>query len=111
MDIINQDFCFIGKKSKIIGDLVLNGPTHIGGEVEGNISIADDSKLIIEPTAVIQGTIKGSTVEIYGVVHGDISARENLKVFPSATINGKLTAKSLKVLPGAKLNIIGHTKE
>ena len=111
MDLINQDFCFLGKNSKIIGDLNFTGPTHISGEIEGNIQINENVKLIITPNAIITGSVKGGNIEVYGKIQGDIYASEILILFSTSKVKGKIITKNLKILAGAQLNITGHAEE
>ena len=111
MQLDNQSFCFFGKNSKIKGDLHLEGPTHISSRIEGHIFIQEDYKLSIEPTGSIEGSLNAFDIDVYGKVHGDITAHGTLRIFPSANISGKISAKSLVIKPGATVNMIGHTND
>lgn len=111
MQLNNQTFCFFGKNSKIKGDLFLDGPTHISSTIEGNIKLVENHKVSIEPTGRVLGTLKGFDIDIYGVVEGDITCDGTLRIFPSAKVAGKISAQSLVIKPGAKVDMIGHTND
>lgn len=109
MQLDDQNFCFIGKKSKIIGDLILDGPTHISSTIEGNLEVHPDHKLSIEPAGLVTGKIKAGDIDVYGQVEGDINASGTLRIFPCANVSGKISAKNLIIKPGAIVNMTGHT--
>lgn len=111
MQLDDQSFCFFGKKSVIKGDLFLEGPTHISSMIEGNIQVEENFKLSIEPTGAVQGSLTAYDIDIYGKVEGDIISHGTLRIFPSAKVSGKITAKSLVIRPGATVNMIGHTND
>lgn len=105
----NLDFTFIGKNCSLKGDLIFRNETKIAGMIIGNIILENDQKLTLEIGSVVVGNIKGSNIEIYGSFEGEIESNGVVMVFPTGNVEGKVMAKSIEVLPGANLNIIGHT--
>ncbi|OIQ17047.1 MAG: hypothetical protein BM556_12590 [Bacteriovorax sp. MedPE-SWde] len=111
MELDNQSFCFFGKNTKINGDLFLEGPSHISSTIEGSITVKENHKLSIEPTGLVKGRLNAYDIDVYGKVDGEIVCHGTLRIFPSATVSGKITAKGLVIQPGASVNMIGHTND
>lgn len=107
----NQTFTSLGKKSKLEGRLELSGPTHLLGHFNGELHIASGSKLVLEIGSFTEGSIYCDQLEIYGDFTGQIKASGLVIVYPTANVNGKILARALEILPGAQVNISGHTEE
>ena len=95
---------FIGIETSLHGDLRFTGPTYFHGNLSGNIYQEDEEILVCEISSNIDGDIFGTNIEIYGVVTGQIHASNSLIVYPTATVNGQLKAKSFRVYAGAQFN-------
>jgi cytoskeletal protein CcmA (bactofilin family) len=106
----NQTFSSLGKATILEGKFSFNGQTHLSGKLNGEITISE-AKLVLEIGSVTEATIKCADAEIYGEFTGDIYASGNIVLYPTAVVNGKLIARSLEILPGAVVNINGHTEE
>ncbi|EQC46087.1 polymer-forming cytoskeletal protein [Bacteriovorax sp. Seq25_V] len=109
MNINEQTFCFLGKDSVIRGELILSGEVHLSSTVEGDLTLKTNHTLSIEPHGKVIGTVTGINIDIYGTVTGDINASGTLRIFPSAKVEGKISAKALIIRPGAVVNMTGHT--
>lgn len=105
----NLDFSFIGKNTNLKGDFHFEAPTKIAGMIVGNIFMHKEATLTLEIGAIVNGSIKCHHLEVYGHFIGDIEATGNVIIYPTGEIEGKLKARSIEVLPGANLNITGHT--
>ncbi len=110
MNINEQTFCFLGKDSIIKGELTLSGEVHLSAHVEGDLTLITDHTLSIEPHGKVVGKLNGINIDIYGTVNGDINASGTLRIFPSAKVEGKISAKALIIRPGAIVNMTGHTR-
>lgn len=111
MDLRDQNFTFVGIGSVIKGDIVLNGPSHICSIIEGDIKMAEEFQLTIEPQGRIEGRIRCGDLNIYGEVNGDITSQGKVKVYPTGKVKGQIIAKNLNIAPGAIVNMQGHTLE
>lgn len=111
MHLGEQTFCFFGKDSTLKGEFELHGQTHINCTILGHINVISEEVLTIGPQSTIEGNINAANIDIYGVVKGDIAASSILRIFPSAFVEGKVSAKSLIIKPGAIINMTGHTKD
>ncbi len=92
---------FLGKGSRITGTLVLEGPSRIEGQVEGEVSAKDT--LTVGESAVVNARIKGSVVLIHGTVTGDVEAETRLEIRAPGKVIGDVTTPTLVVNEGAIL--------
>lgn len=107
----SQSFSTIGKASHLKGIFEFTGATQLLGTVTGEINLAANSPLIIDLGAYVEGVINCEHIEIYGEFKGDLNSTGKVILYPSAVVNGKIIAKNLEILPGAVVNINGHTQE
>ena len=105
------NFSVLGKNSVIEGNLKFHGDTLLNCEINGDITMLNDSTLTLERESQFTGNIYCSDIEIFGSVSGSINATGSLSVRSSATVSGKINARSINIYPGATLNIEGHTEE
>ncbi len=105
----HQEFTHIGRHSVLEGTLFFNGKTQIEGHIKGEIRLDQDYLLILGIDSFIEGKILCHDIEIYGKVEASIEARGRVVIYPSAIINGQIKGHTLEVLPGAEVNIQGHT--
>ena len=61
----------VGKKSKIVGDILFTGGVHIEGVVEGNLMAeeADKGFVVVSESGMVKGEIRGPTIIVYGTIH------------------------------------------
>jgi cytoskeletal protein CcmA (bactofilin family) len=107
----NQTFTTIGKSTVLKGDFNFVGTTHLLGNLNGVVTLEGRSKLVLEIGSMTDAVLNCCDVEIYGEFTGEIKATGNVTLYPTAVVNGKIIAKSLEILPGAVVNINGHTEE
>ena len=107
----DQSFTTLGKKSHFEGTLKLNGPTHLLGSFKGELTIESQSLLVLEIGSLTEGIIVCDHLEIYGEFTGEIRATGVVTLYPTCSVNGKIIAKGLEILPGAQVNMNGHTEE
>jgi cytoskeletal protein CcmA (bactofilin family) len=84
------------------GDLTTNGDFRLDGRIEGTISCG--GKIVIGPTAQVDGDIISVNAEILGSVVGSITTSEVLVLKPTAVIKGIITTHALVVEPSAKFS-------
>ena len=107
----NQEFTYIGKASNLTGSFKFNGPTHLQGHLQGDIIVENFAKMILEIGSYTEGTLQCFDLDIYGEFIGDIRSNGRVTIYPTAFFEGKIVAKSLEILPGAVVNMNGHTEE
>lgn len=106
----NQTFTTIGKSTVLKGDFNFVGTTHLLGNLNGVITLEGRSKLVLEIGSITDAILNCCDVEIYGEFTGEIKATGNVTLYPTAVVNGKIVAKTLEILPGAVVNMSGHTE-
>lgn len=89
---------FLGKGSKVVGNLTFTGPVELDGYVEGEI-VAQD-RLIIGEAAVINAKISGGEILVKGTVNGDITASKRLSFKRPAKVVGNITTTNLSIEEG-----------
>jgi cytoskeletal protein CcmA (bactofilin family) len=105
-----QTFSTLGKSTELSGHFTFQGQTHLLGRLKGEITIAN-AKLVLEIGSLTEATIHCCDADIYGDFTGEIRSSGNIVLYPTANVSGKIIAKSLEILPGAVVNINGHTEE
>jgi cytoskeletal protein CcmA (bactofilin family) len=84
------------------GDVTTDGDFRLDGRIEGTISCG--GKIVIGPTAQVEGDIISVNAEILGSVVGSITTSEVLVLKPTAVIKGVITTHALVVEPSAKFS-------
>ncbi len=84
------------------GDVTTDGDFRLDGRIEGTISCG--GKIVIGPTAQVEGDIISVNAEILGTVYGSITTSEVLVLKPTAVIKGIITTQALVVEPSAKFS-------
>lgn len=84
------------------GDITTDGDFRLDGRIEGTISCG--GKIVIGPTAQVEGDIISVNAEILGTVVGSITTSEILVLKPTAVIKGIITTQALVVEPSAKFS-------
>ena len=111
INIQQQDFSFMGEGSEISGKFKLKGSTRVASTIDGEITMSDQADLVIEHAGSLTGDLNCHNVEIYGNFMGTLKSSGKVTIFAPATVEGDISAATLKVLPGASLNVNGHTLE
>lgn len=107
----NQEFTYIGKATHLTGTFSFNGPTHLQGSLSGEINVLNSAKIVLEIGSSTEGSLHCFDLDIYGKFVGDIKSYGRVTIYPTAYFEGKILAKSLEILPGAIVNMNGHTEE
>ncbi|MBL7665862.1 MAG: polymer-forming cytoskeletal protein [Bacteriovoracaceae bacterium] len=110
-DFRNLNFSVFGKDSEFKGTFYVSGNVTIAANIEGEIIMQKEGKIILERTGYFKGKIKGHDIEVFGEIDGEIEATGALVVRSSAKISGKMKSARLAIYPGAFINIQGETTE
>ena len=109
IDLKEHTFSFLGDNDFFKGEIVLNNDTFICSNVEGEVRIQGDHRLIIEPSGKVIGKIQAHTLELYGMVDGEIDAFEKVILFPSSIVKGRIKSRTIEIHPGATIDGDCHT--
>ncbi len=110
IDSIPQDFTFIGDGTSVQGTFVFKGDTKVAGRLKGEIRIADNAPLSIEPTGSVEGTLYCNHLSVFGDLKGDVRSTGTITFFPSSTFEGQIQAKNLVIHPGSNVFMEAQTE-
>lgn len=97
-----ESACVIVKGTVIEGEFKSKSDTRMDGTIIGNVTC--DARMIIGPSARIEGNINTQQANISGTFAGDIQVKELLTLTSTAQVEGTVSAKDLCVEEGASLN-------
>jgi cytoskeletal protein CcmA (bactofilin family) len=80
---------YVGKGMRIEGKICGMRPIWIDGDVQGTIDIA--SEVIIGEPAIIDATIRASTIKINGHVKGELFASKRIEIMSKGRVKGSVT--------------------
>src|ERR1043165_6607695 len=90
----------IGKPIRIKGDVVAREPLVIAGRVEGTIEV-DQHTLAIAEGASVHAAVTAESVEIEGIVQGDLAAITKIAIRQTANVEGECSAPIVSIAEGA----------
>ena len=85
----------IGNGSFVKGDLKVNGFIRIDGDVDGNLET--DGAVIISEKAKIHGNITAKSIIVGGIILGDITAKEGVKLLSSSAVIGNIISRKVQM--------------
>ena len=94
----------IGNGSAISGDIKINGFVRVDGDIDGKIEASGN--VIIGNKARVRGNISASSIVVGGIVEGDISAPNGIKLLSNSIVLGDIYTKSLLIEENVIFN--GH---
>lgn len=92
----------INSGTQISGDVNSDGDMRIDGTIKGYLT--SKARLVLGPTAIVEGDIRATNIEISGEVNGNIYATELLTIKATAKISGDLVSNKLIIEAGATFN-------
>lgn len=94
----------VGKNSSIQGNLKVNGFIRIDGDIDGNLET--DGNAIIGEKARIRGNLTAKSVIIGGIILGDVTVKESVKLLSSSAVIGNIISRKIQIENDAIFN--GH---
>lgn len=89
----------LGVELAVTGSIEGSGDLELRGRVFADVRVR---RLLITQAAELTGLVEADSVEVWGRVVGPITARE-IKLAPSAIVDGDLTYETLQVAGGCQL--------
>lgn len=83
----------------IKGDIEANKDIRIDGFVNGTLNVK--GKVVVGITGRVEGEIRCETIDISGVVEGNINTSDMVSMQSSANVKGNITTGKIAVEPGA----------
>ena len=96
----------IGPDISIIGEIKYEGVIHIEANVEGSLvaNKKKDSKLFINQSSFIRGSVDALNVAINGTINGNVYAYGLIQLGADAVVKGDIFYKSIEMEVGAKID-------
>ena len=85
----------IGNGSFVRGDLKVNGFIRIDGDIAGNLET--DGAVIISEKARILGNVTAKSIIVGGIIIGDITAKEGIKLLSSSAVIGNIISRRVQM--------------
>lgn len=89
----------IGQGITIEGEVTSDEEVVVAGTVRGKLSV--DGALTIEPGGVVEADIGATSVQVSGVVTGNVTAQERVDLLSGGRLIGDVKAARLTIADGA----------
>ncbi len=94
----------IGNGSSIKGDFTVNGFVRVDGDIDGNLET--DGNVIIGEHARIRGNVSAKNLTIGGIVLGNVTAKDSIKLLSSSAVVGDILCRKIQIDDGVVFH--GH---
>ncbi len=94
----------IGSGSAVKGNVRVNGFIRIDGDIDGNLET--DGAVIIGEKARLKGNLTAKSAIVGGVIFGDITAKEGVRLLSSAAVVGNIITRRIRIEDGVTFH--GH---
>ena len=94
-----QMLTLIGPEAFFHGAVTVRGSIRVEGEVEGNITDAQD--VVVGKSGRVRGNISGERIEIGGMVVGDVVSSVHLELKATARVTGNIRTAKILIEDGA----------
>lgn len=85
----------VGKGSSIHGDMKVNGFIRVDGDIDGNLET--DGAVIIGEKARLRGNLTAKSVIIGGIVYGDVTVKESVKLLTTSAVIGNIITRKIQI--------------
>src|SRR5690606_36137284 len=96
-----RDVAVIGRSIRIDGDLRGEEDLLIEGEVKGTVQLKDN-RLTIGTQGRVKANVIASSIEVEGLMEGDLVGVERVVVRASANVKGNIVSPRISVEDGAR---------
>lgn len=86
---------FIGSGSVVSGDIKVNGFVRVDGDIDGNFET--NGSVIIGEKARIHGNVTAKVAIIGGLVIGNVSASESVKLLSTSAVIGDVVTRHIQI--------------
>jgi cytoskeletal protein CcmA (bactofilin family) len=94
----------IDAQTRINGDVEFSGGLHLDGYINGNVSGAGETLLVVSEYAGIEGSVSVSNIVLNGIVRGDIDAADRVELGEKARVLGNVRYRIIESAVGAQIN-------
>ena len=96
-----RDIAVIGPSIRIDGDLRGEEDLLVEGEVKGTVTLKDN-RLMIGTQGRVRANVYAHSIEVEGLVEGDLYGTERINVHKSAQVKGNIVCPRVSVEDGAR---------
>lgn len=96
-----RDAAVIGPSIRIDGDVRGEEDLLIEGEVKGTVNLKDNS-LVIGSQGRVKANVYAHSIEVEGIMEGDMFGTERVNIRKSAQVKGNITSPRVSVEDGAQ---------
>ena len=111
IDVKKMNFSFFGKGAVLSGVFRLKGITHLNSRLDGEITMEDKGRLIIEDEGIFTGSFRGHDIDIFGTVDATLVATGKVTIHSTARVSGNIRANEIVVNPNSHVNMKADTNE
>lgn len=94
----------VGSGSVFSGNMRVNGAMMVDGDIDGDLEVSGN--LIVGEKARVRGNINAKSAVISGIVLGDVTAPESIRLTETSTVIGDIATHRLQIAQGVVFN--GH---
>jgi cytoskeletal protein CcmA (bactofilin family) len=111
---LSADLAQIGKSVVIKGDLSGSEDLYVDGQVEGSISLKNNS-LTVGPNGQIKAAVEAKGVVVQGKLEGNVQASDRVELRKTAVVTGDISTQRISIEEGAylkgKIDIQGRAEK
>ena len=111
---LSADLAQIGKSVVIKGELSGSEDLYVDGQVEGSISLKNNS-LTVGPNGQVKASVEAKGIVVQGKLEGNVQATERVELRKSAVVNGDISTQRIAIEEGAylkgKIDIHGRAEK
>jgi cytoskeletal protein CcmA (bactofilin family) len=99
---LSADLAQIGKSVVIKGDLSGSEDLYVDGQVEGTISLKNNS-LTVGPHGQVKASVEAKAIVVQGKLEGNVQASDRVELRKSAVMTGDISTQKIAIEEGAYL--------
>src|SRR5579862_8415016 len=99
---LSADLAQIGKSVVIKGELSGSEDLYVDGQVEGSISLKNNS-LTVGPHGQVKASVEAKGVVVQGKLEGNVQASDRVELRKSAVVTGDISTQRISIEEGAYL--------
>jgi cytoskeletal protein CcmA (bactofilin family) len=111
---LSADLAQIGKSVVIKGELSGSEDLYVDGQVEGSISLKNNS-LTVGPHGQVKASVEAKGIVVQGKLEGNVLASDRVDLRKSAIVNGDISTQRISIEEGAflkgKVDISGKAEK
>ena len=111
---LSADLAQIGKSVVIKGELSGSEDLYVDGQVEGSISLKNNS-LTVGPHGQVKASVEAKGIVVQGKLDGNVLASDRVDLRKSAIVTGDISTQRISIEEGAflkgKVDISGKSEK